>query len=147
MAGPAALLRGAALAPMLLLSGNKEFSGKEDIMLKSSLIGALCLVALVAVGSLAAQSSSDTQSKPQEQYLTGTVVSTSSTTLVVKTDAGDQMTFDIDSQSALPAQLQAGTKVDVGYKSDSGGKYHAMEVRAIGSTGSSSGSDTGSNYG
>src|SRR5436309_10847421 len=97
-------------------------------MMKSSLTCVLGLLVLISVGTLAAQSA-----QSEDRYATGTVVSSSSSSLVIRTEAGDQMTFNLNSQTVLPSQLQAGAKVDVRYH-DEGGMYHAAEVQAIGST-------------
>lgn len=100
-------------------------------MTKSALICALGILAIVAVGSVAAQS--------QDKYASGTVVSSSSTTLVVKTEAGDQMTFKLDSQSAVPTQLKADDKIDVRYQIMDDGTFQVAEVRTVGSQPESTG--------
>lgn len=60
--------------------------------------------------------------------VTGTVVSSSSTQVVIKTDDGRQMTFAVDAQSTVPAGLAAGNPVTVSYHDMGGGTFHAASV-------------------
>ncbi len=63
------------------------------------------------------------------QSISGTVVSSTGNTLVIKTDAGDQMTFNLDAMSERPASLTAGSRVGIQYHTLEGGKYHAASVK------------------
>ncbi len=60
--------------------------------------------------------------------VTGTVVSSSPTQVVIKTDDGRQMTFNVDAQSTVPAGLAAGNPVTVSYHDMGGGTLHAATV-------------------
>jgi len=60
--------------------------------------------------------------------VTGTVVSSSPTQVVIKTDDGRQMTFNVDAQSTVPAGLAAGKPVTVSYHDMGGGTLHAATV-------------------
>jgi hypothetical protein len=60
--------------------------------------------------------------------ISGTVVSSSSTALVIKTDSGTRMTFALDSNSMKPDTMTNGDRVTVDYHSLAGGKYHAAMV-------------------
>lgn len=87
-------------------------------MMKSRTLLFAVLACVLAV-SAAAQSS---------QTLSGTVVSSSSTQLVIDTATG-QRTFDVDASSNLPAGLAVGSRVDVDYHELAGGRMHAATVR------------------
>ena len=60
--------------------------------------------------------------------VSGTIVSSSSDSLVVRTDAGNEMSFDLDAQSVVPPNLTSDTRVDVAYHTMDSGTYHAAEV-------------------
>lgn len=69
--------------------------------------------------------------------ITGTVVSSSGSTLVIRTDAGQEMTFFVDSASENATGLSAGQRVTVDYSMD-GGRNHVHKVTiATGTTGTS----------
>lgn len=61
------------------------------------------------------------------QSVDGKVISSSASSLVVETDAGKRLTFDVDSASAQPASLAAGDRVTVRYRSTAG-IQHADDV-------------------
>jgi len=82
----------------------------------------LCLLA-VAVLALAVPLMAQT-----EQTVTGSVVSSSPTQVVVKTDDGRQLTFTVDTQSSVPADLAAGNAVTVAYHDMGGGTLHLARV-------------------
>ncbi|PYQ01918.1 MAG: hypothetical protein DMF82_17985 [Acidobacteria bacterium] len=60
--------------------------------------------------------------------VSGTVVSSSPTQVVIKTDDGRQMTFAVDAQSTVPAGLAQGNPVTVSYHEMGGGTFHAASV-------------------
>jgi hypothetical protein len=60
--------------------------------------------------------------------VTGSVVSSGQQSVVIKTDAGDQMTFEVDGTSMVPAGLVGGDKVSIEYQTLDGGKYRASKV-------------------
>jgi len=87
---------------------------------------AIAVVTLtVAAGALWAQSGG------MASHVTGTVVSSSSDSLVVRTESGAEMTFGVDAQSVIPSTLTPDTRVEVAYHSMDGGTYHAAEVRPM----------------
>ncbi len=87
---------------------------------------AIAVVTLtVAAGALWAQSSG------MALHVTGTVVSSSSDSLVVRTESGAEMTFGVDAQSVIPSTLTPDTRVEVAYHSMDGGTYHAAEVQPM----------------
>ncbi|HET9481675.1 MAG TPA: hypothetical protein VFP98_07965 [Candidatus Polarisedimenticolia bacterium] len=82
--------------------------------------------ALLTAGAVRAQSSSD------PAYVSGTITSSDSTRLVIRTDDGDMVTLTLDSQSVLPAALTPGARIDVKYITASDGALRAVEVRPVG---------------
>lgn len=62
------------------------------------------------------------------QSVDGKVVSTSASSLVIQTDAGNRLTFNLDSTTAEPASLAAGDRVSVRYSTPAGGGNHADAV-------------------
>ena len=60
--------------------------------------------------------------------LTGTVVSSITTALVVRDDAGVAHTFFVDSTSALPGGLVPGMRVNVTFEALEGGRAHLVSV-------------------
>ena len=95
--------------------------------MKRSVIALLGLVLLLSIGALTAQTGS-------ASYVSGTVVSSTDTTLVIRTDSGEEMTFTVDSATMRPASMAAGARIDVKYHLLSGGANHAAEVRMTDST-------------
>ena len=84
----------------------------------------LCLLA-VAVLALAVPLVAQT-----EQTVTGTVVSSTPSQVVVKADDGRELTFAVDAQSVVPAGLAANNAVTVTYHDMGGGTLHAARVTA-----------------
>jgi len=82
----------------------------------------LCLLA-VAVLALAVPLVAQT-----EQTVTGTVVSSTPSQVVVKADDGRELTFAVDAQSVVPAGLAANNAVTVTYHDMGGGTLHAARV-------------------
>lgn len=111
------------------------------------LTGVLALALVSLPFTLAAQEAAQTQTaqEPQgmteempmtqpgqasTQTFTGTVVSWDGSNLVVKGDAGGQMTFTADAQTQLPSSMSTGSPIKVQYRSLEGGKYLATSVSA-----------------
>jgi len=89
--------------------------------MKTALSSLLSVAALALAVPLMAQA---------EQTASGKVVSSTPEQLVVQTDAGSQLTFNVDSQSTVPAGLNAGSRVTVTYHDMGGGTLHAARVDA-----------------
>ena len=60
--------------------------------------------------------------------VSGKVISSTPSTLVIETDAGEQMTFLVDSGSDIPATMTPGDRVNIAYSTNDVGKYHATTV-------------------
>ena len=60
--------------------------------------------------------------------VTGTVVSSSGTSLVIRDQNGVEQTFDVDSSSTVPAGLMSGSRVTVSFHNMDGGRRHAATV-------------------
>jgi hypothetical protein len=63
-----------------------------------------------------------------EKTVSGKVVSSSSSQLVIRTDDGRQMTFNVDSTSTVPAGLRDDARISVRYHELAGGTFHAANV-------------------
>ena len=98
----------------------------------------LSIAVLALVTGLAAQ----TTEPAATQTITGKVVSSSSTSLVIETDTGTRQTFAVDAQSALPAELTPGTRISVDYHSLADGTFHAARGTSLGATASSTSQPT-----
>jgi hypothetical protein len=85
---------------------------------------------LALASPLQAQSSLPIQPRPEPPTATlvGTVVSSTGTALVVRTDQGPEITLDVDNTSTVPAGLIAGTRVLVRYQVLDGGHLHVVSV-------------------
>jgi hypothetical protein len=90
-----------------------------------------CLLALTVALVFAAPAFS--QSDMPTQTLSGVVVSSTSDSLVVRTDDGTERTFRVDAQTSLPSSLAQGTRITVAYHRMDGGVDHAARVSAAGS--------------
>jgi hypothetical protein len=101
--------------------------------MKRSFVCVLSVLALALTAPLMAQS---------EQSASGTVVSSSSNQLVIRTADGSQMTFMIDQDTNQPSSLSQGSPVTVRYH-DMNGTFHAANVSASSSGSNSGGSMTG----
>jgi hypothetical protein len=96
---------------------------------------AASLVAFLLGAAVYAQTSTDPTSSDMSQpaatasmlTIDGKVVTTSASSLVIETDAGKRLTFNIDSATAQPASLAAGDRVTVRYSAVSG-TNHAENV-------------------
>jgi hypothetical protein len=58
----------------------------------------------------------------------GTVISSTLTSLLLRTDDGDDMTFIVDAGSALPSELEAGARVRVEYETRGDDRFRAANV-------------------
>ena len=91
------------------------------------------------------QQSGSTMSSSQagtESTMSGTVVSSSTSWLVVRGTDGTERTFVVDQSSTVPSSLTAGSKVSVRYQTLADGRYRASSVSS-GSGSSSSSPSTG----
>src|SRR5919109_5327758 len=94
--------------------------------MKRSLVCVLSILALALALPVLAQT---------ERSVSGKVVSSSSNQLVIQTDDGRQMTFNVDAQSTGATGLSEGSRVTVRYHEMSGGTFHAADVTSAGATG------------
>jgi hypothetical protein len=86
---------------------------QEEAMMRIPIALLLCVLA-VSVTPVDAQSAGEAQANPATQApTTGTVISSSRTTLVVRTDTGDYKLFELNSDTTQPAQIAAGATVAV----------------------------------
>lgn len=88
--------------------------------MKRSLIGVVAILALALSAPVMAQT---------EQSASGTIVSSTSTQIVIKTEDGRQMTFMTDSNTNRPSDLRQGSTVTIRYH-DINGTFHAANVTA-----------------
>ena len=97
-------------------------------MRRHLLLGLAALAALALAGNLLAQGS-PVQVPPgtPTSTLNGTVVAVSANELVIETANGRQR-FIVDSNSTLPANLAAGTRVSVEYHRLEGDRRHVARV-------------------
>lgn len=86
-----------------------------------SLLGVAALLLAAAAWAQAPQSGA-------ARTVTGSVVSSTADTLVIRTAEGTEQTFSVDAQSQVPAGLSSGTQVSVSYHVLEGGRYHAARV-------------------
>jgi hypothetical protein len=93
--------------------------------MKRSLVCVLSILALAVALPLLAQT---------ERSVSGRVVSSSSNQLVIQTEDGRQMTFNVDAQSTGATGLTEGSRVTVRYHEMSGGTFHAANVTSGGAT-------------
>jgi len=87
--------------------------------MKTSLSFLLSVAALALAVSVFAQTA---------LTVTGTIVTSSPTQVVIKTPDGREMTFVVDAQSTVPAGLAEGNPVTVSYHDMGGGTLHAANV-------------------
>jgi hypothetical protein len=108
-------------------------------MMRKTLI-LTCAFMLAIAGVVAAQTADKTEPAPapattalatstSEVSVSGEVVSSTATELVIKTDAGEPMTFALDPETSPKANFSAGERVTVQYHSLSGGTvFQAVTV-------------------
>jgi hypothetical protein len=97
--------------------------------MRNRVLCVLSIALLALAGGLAAQG---TDPAATTQTITGTVVSSSSSSLVIDTDTGTRQTFMVDAQSTLPTGLAPGTRISVDYHSLAGGTFHAARATTLG---------------
>ena len=85
----------------------------------------LGIVALAVGGTLSAQSQ---PVQRVESSITGTVVSSSSTSLVIRDESGVEQTFDVDTSSTVPSGLMSGSRITVRFHNMDGGRRHVASV-------------------
>lgn len=104
-------------------------------------LASTCVLACAIAGAAAAQPL-DTNKPAQgpgtalasassEISVSGKVVSSSSTELVIDSDAGQRMTFALDPDTTTPTTFTAGERVAVRYHSSSGGTVHQAASIAV----------------
>jgi hypothetical protein len=71
---------------------------------------------------------SGTAPAPTESTISGTLVSSSTNSIVIKTDTGVESTYVVDGTTALPAEMKPGDRINVEYRLLDGGAYHAARV-------------------
>lgn len=97
----------------------------------------MCIVSVVvlALGSSLAADEMNPQTPPNPEppttTISGTVVSSSGHTLVIDTDAGNRMTFDVASTSLLPARMAPGARVQVEYHPGESGVNQVAKVTTL----------------
>jgi hypothetical protein len=84
----------------------------------------LGIIALAFTGVAAAQ----VQQPAAETSITGTVVSSTGTTLVIRDQNGVEQTFDVDTSSTVPSGLMSGSRVTVRFHNMDGGRRHVASV-------------------
>jgi hypothetical protein len=100
---------------------------------KSPLTGLIALVlafAPVALAQVDETEQGTAQNGGTQKTASGVVVSSSPTSLVIRTDAGTAMTFTVDGSSDLPTAVAAGDRVTVRYEG-SLDPFRAMEVSLV----------------
>ena len=70
--------------------------------------------------------------------VSGTVVSASASSLVVRGSAGEEHAFVVDAKTTLPESLSAGTKVTVEFKPLADGRKQATRVTVMTASGGTS---------
>lgn len=104
--------------------------------MKRSFVSLLVIAVAMLASAVAAQTGSATPSSDQSTaYVSGTVVSSTGSSILIKTVSGDELTFSVDSRSILPGDLPVGAQVDVSYHTLPDGMLHAAEVRRLSTTG------------
>jgi hypothetical protein len=96
--------------------------------MRNRLLCLLGVAVLVFATGLAAQT---TDPAMTTQTISGKVISSSSTSLVIETDTGTRQTFVVDAQSNLPSALTPGSRISVDYHTLSGGTYHAARATTL----------------
>ncbi len=92
--------------------------------MKRLLMPALLVLSLASFGAFAATKSAPVSKKPAAMTThraSGTIVSASESSVVIKTKKGEEMTFTLNDKTAKPADLKAGEMVQVQYMTENGG--------------------------
>src|SRR5437879_2395041 len=101
--------------------------------MRRSFFAALGILVLAAFGVVLAETEPvgndpPAMDQPPISTITGAVVTSSGTSLTIRTDAGTQMTFKVDRTTTHPEGLAGGNRVSVEYRTLEGGKYQATLV-------------------
>lgn len=96
--------------------------------MRNRLLSILGVAVLVFATGLAAQT---TDPAMTTQTVSGKVISSSSSSLVIETDTGTRQTFVVDAQSNLPSGLTPGSRISVDYHSLAGGTFHAARATTL----------------
>jgi hypothetical protein len=96
--------------------------------MKTRLACILGILALVLSATVSAQT--QPVQRGAESSITGTVVSSTSTSLVIRDESGVEQSFDVDTSSTVPAGLMSGSRVSVRFHSMDGGRRHVASVMA-----------------
>jgi len=86
------------------------------------------LVLIPASKALGAQDPAVPAPEPPMRTVSGTVVSSTSSSLVITTDVGIEQAFTADDQSTITRGLAPGVRVTVRYRALPGGRYYAARV-------------------
>jgi hypothetical protein len=97
--------------------------------MKNRLLSFLGIAVLLVATGVAAQT---TDPAMTAQTVSGKVISSTSSSLVIETDTGTRQTFVVDAQSTLPAGLTPGTRISVDYHTLAGGTFHAARATSLG---------------
>ncbi len=96
-----------------------------------AILVATCVAStLVTPAALQAAESPATAKKS----VTGAVVTTSGASLVVRTDAGAEWTFEVDASSSVPGGIVSGNRVTVQYTPLGHSRYRAVTVATEGAS-------------
>ena len=95
----------------------------------------LRLACILGILALAFSGTAFAQSQPVQQSgveasLTGTVVSSTVSSLVIRDENGVEQTFDVDTSSTVPSGLMSGSRVTVRFHNMDGGRRHVASVMA-----------------
>jgi hypothetical protein len=120
--------------------GSAAKSSKENPMKPRTFLSTCAFILLIA-GAAAAQPLDTSKPAPaasaplanssSEIWVSGKVVSATSTELVIDTDSGQYMTFALDSATTRATSFTAGERVRVNYHSSSGGTVNRAASIAI----------------
>lgn len=78
------------------------------------------IASIALLASLTGLAQAQAGSSPESNTIAGTVQSLSSTQIVIKTDAGQNRTFDFETTADRPAGLRVGDRVQLGFRTDTG---------------------------
>jgi hypothetical protein len=88
-----------------------------------------CILGILALTfSVAASAQTQPVQRGVETSITGTVVSSTPTSLVIRDANGAETTFDVDTSSGVPSGLASGSRVTVRFHDMDGGRRHAASV-------------------
>ena len=99
--------------------------------MRPTILALICMMIWALPGAALAQSEAPPAAAGTTQSYTGSVVSADTKTLVVRSDAGTEMTFQLDSYTYLPSRLMAGQKITVQYTTDVDRSNHATMVSVL----------------